>query len=251
MIARVAPAACDFRARAQIEPCFRKILSASLMMSSSLPGRIVGISSTTVTFAPSRRQTEPSSRPITPPPMTIRCFGTSGILSAPMFDSTRFSSNFRNGSSIGTEPVAMMTFCGDRSDCRAVGRRPRRCSPARSVPRPFAQVILFFLKRNSMPLVFCADDVVLPLQHRGEVEPDAVGGDAVVRGVLPHELVVLGRVEERLGRDAADVDAGAAERLVHLDADGGEAELRGADGGDVAARSAADDHDVGSRRRAR
>ena len=80
------------------------------MISSSFPGRIVGISSITVTLAPSLRQTEPSSRPITPPPITTRCFGTSGIVSAPMFDSTRFSSNLRNGSSIGTEPVAMMTF---------------------------------------------------------------------------------------------------------------------------------------------
>ena len=31
------------------------------------------MSSTTVTFAPSRRHTDPSSRPITPPPMTTRC----------------------------------------------------------------------------------------------------------------------------------------------------------------------------------
>src|SRR5687768_17764952 len=38
----------------------------------------------------------------TPPPTTIRCFGTSGMMSAPMFESTRSSSNLRNGSSIGT-----------------------------------------------------------------------------------------------------------------------------------------------------
>ena len=74
-----------------------------------MPGRIAGSSSTTVTFAPSRRQTLPSSSPITPPPITMRCFGTSGIVSAPTFESTRCSSNFRKGSSIGTEPVAMMT----------------------------------------------------------------------------------------------------------------------------------------------
>ena len=66
------------------------------------------MNSTTVTFAPSRRHTLPSSRPMTPPPTTMRCFGTCGILSAPTLDSTRSSSNFRNGSSIGTEPVAMM-----------------------------------------------------------------------------------------------------------------------------------------------
>ena len=112
-------------------------------------------------------------------------------------------------------------------------------------PRPFAHVILFFRNRNSMPFVFCADDVVLPLQHRREVErqrrrsPMPCAAAACCR-----ELVVLGRREQRLGRNAADVDARAAERLVHLDADGGEAELRGANRGDVAAGSAADDDDV-------
>ena len=36
--------------------------------------------------------------------------GTLGIVSAPTLERTRCSSNFRKGSSIGTEPVAMMTF---------------------------------------------------------------------------------------------------------------------------------------------
>ena len=35
-----------------------------------MPGRIWSRYSTTVTLAPSRRQTEPSSSPITPPPIT-------------------------------------------------------------------------------------------------------------------------------------------------------------------------------------
>src|SRR6185503_4078608 len=42
-----------------------------------------------------------------------------------------------------------------------------------------------------------------------------------------------------------DVDTGTAERLVHLDADSDEAELGGANRGDIAAGAAADDHDVG------
>ena len=66
------------------------------------------MNSTTVTLAPNRRQTEPSSSPITPPPITTRWRGTSGIASAPTLESTRRSSNLRNGSSDGTEPVAMI-----------------------------------------------------------------------------------------------------------------------------------------------
>jgi hypothetical protein len=73
---------------------------------------MVGASSTIVTVAPSRRHTLPSSSPITPPPITIRRFGTSGILSAPTFESTRSSSNGRKGSCAGTEPVAMMSDLG-------------------------------------------------------------------------------------------------------------------------------------------
>jgi hypothetical protein len=89
------------------------------------------------------------------------------------------------------------------------------------------------------------DDVVLPLQHAREIEAHAVEVDAVVLGVEARELVVLRGLEQRLRGNAADVDAGAAERLVHLDAHGGEPELGGADRRDVAARAAADHDDVG------
>ena len=65
-----------------------------------------------------------------------------------------------------------------------------------------------------------------------------------------HALVVLRGLEQRLGRNAAHVQAGAAQAglalavLPVVDADGLEAELRGADGGGVAARAGADDCDV-------
>ena len=51
-------------------------------------------------------------------------------------------------------------------------------------------------------------------------------------------------LEQRLGRDAAPVQAGAAEHRRALDDRGLQPELRGADGGDVAAGSGADDDDV-------
>ena len=57
-------------------------------------------------------------------------------------------------------------------------------------------------------------------------------------------LEQLGGVEQRLGRDAADVEAGAAERLAAFGAGGLEAELRGADRGDIAAGAGADHQDV-------
>src|SRR5688572_33403818 len=55
------------------------------------------------------------------------------------------------------------------------------------------------------------------------------------------ELVVLGGGEQRLRRNAPDVDARSAESLVHLDADCIESKLGGANGGDVTTGPAADD----------
>jgi hypothetical protein len=52
----------------------------------------------------------------------------------------------------------------------------------------------------------------------------------------------LGGVEQGLGRDAPDVEAGPAERLPALDAGGLQPELRGPDGGDIATGPGAD-HD--------
>ena len=53
----------------------------------------------------------------------------------------------------------------------------------------------------------------------------------------------LRRAQQRLGRDAAPVKADAAEMFA-LDERGLQAELRRADGGDIAAGSAADDDDI-------
>jgi len=47
-----------------------------------------------------------------------------------------------------------------------------------------------------------------------------------------------------LGRDASDVEAGTAESATLFDASGFQTELRGFDGGHVAAGTAADDDDV-------
>ena len=55
-------------------------------------------------------------------------------------------------------------------------------------------------------------------------------------------LEQLGGVQQRLGRDAADVEAGAAQRLAALDAGGLQPQLGGADRRHIAAGTGAD-HD--------
>ena len=57
-------------------------------------------------------------------------------------------------------------------------------------------------------------------------------------------MEVMTRLQQRLGRDAADVEARSAEGSTHVDAGRAEAQVGGCDGGDVASGTAADDYGV-------
>ena len=86
-----------------------------------------------------------------------------------------------------------------------------------------------------MPLGQRFDHLVLALQHRRQIEPQTVDRDAVVGELVARLLVVVRGLQQRLRRDAADVEAGAAEGRPLLDAGGLQAELGGTDRRDVAA----------------
>ena len=80
------------------------------------------------------------------------------------------------------------------------------------------------------------------LDDLGDVELEIVGAEAEL--VQPvHQVPDFGRAQQRLGRDAAPVEADAAQPVA-LDDRGLQAQLRRADGADIAARPAADDDDV-------
>ena len=85
-----------------------------------------------------------------------------------------------------------------------------------------------------------ADDAVLPRAHLVDVDARLLERDAGLA-----ELVGLGQdlgdVQQRLGRDAADVQADAAELLAAVDQRDGQPEVGGAERGRVAARAAAED----------
>ena len=70
----------------------------------------------------------------------------------------------------------------------------------------------------------------------------APGAEAKGVGMV-HVMEDFGRAKQCLGRDAAPVEADAAEILA-LDDRGLEAELRGADGGDIAAGTGAEDDEI-------
>src|SRR5690606_1470424 len=88
------------------------------------------------------------------------------------------------------------------------------------------------------------DDLVLTCQNLLQVQRDLAGGDAVAGNGLAGLLVAMRDVQQLLGRDAAYVEAGAAEAAALLDAGGLEAELGRPDCRDIATRAAADDDEV-------
>jgi hypothetical protein len=88
-----------------------------------------------------------------------------------------------------------------------------------------------------------ADDSPLPLAERVQIDLGVGEGHAAGAGALglgDH----LGDVQQRLGGDAADVQADAAERLVALDEHDVEAEVRCAEGRRVAAWPGSEDHQL-------
>src|SRR5262245_27859090 len=80
------------------------------------------------------------------------------------------------------------------------------------------------------------------LHHGGRIVGDLFRREAVILGML-QVMVDLGRAQQRLGGDAAPVQADAAE-IIALDDRSRKPELRRADRGDVAARTRTDDDDV-------
>ena len=86
-------------------------------------------------------------------------------------------------------------------------------------------------------------DGVAPGRDPGVVERDALRRDAELLAADRHAVVQLRRLQQRLGRDATDVEAGASE-LVRLDQGHLEAELGGPDRGGVPAHAPAEDRDV-------
>eukprot|EP01139_Manchomonas_bermudensis_P019173 Amastigsp_a676481_41.p2 type:complete len:221 gc:universal Amastigsp_a676481_41:1115-453(-) len=93
-----------------LRPCFLSSRSKALATSPSIPAPMASLNSMTVTAEPSRDQTEPSSSPMTPPPMTAMRLGGASNASAPVDETTFFSSKGRNGSAMGSEPVAITMF---------------------------------------------------------------------------------------------------------------------------------------------
>ena len=211
-------------------PWRAKMRWACLPISPSRPGSTRSRNSTTVTCAPSRRHTEPSSRPITPAPTTISRCGTWASDSAPVELTTRSSSISTPLSGATSEPVAM-TIALASTMCSAPSSPATRTLPGPAMlPVPLEGVDLVLLEQEGDAGGVRLHHAVLVAHHGREVELRRADLDAEALESVAGQLEHLGDVQQRLGRDAADVQAGAAEGRHLLDDRHLEAELGGLDG---------------------
>ena len=217
---------------------------ACFATSPSIPGRTRSRNSTTVTSEPSRRQTEPSSRPMTPAPMTTRRCGTSVSVSAPVEVTTRVSSISTPFRGEDSEPVAM-TIALASIVCASPFSGVTVTLPGAAIePGADERIDLVLLEEVRDAVDARLHHRILVGLHRREIELRRADLDAERLEAVAGEIEHLGGVEERLRRDAADVQAGAAEGRALLDDRDLEAKLGGLDGADVAAGAGADDGEI-------
>ena len=125
-------------------PSFSSDFCSWLVSSLSIPGTMAGKYSTILTAVPNRAYTEPSSRPITPPPIMVKRDGISVSESASLEVIIRFPSVGNSGNGVGIEPVAMIIRSAVSSVVFPALSVTRRDVELRNVPIPWNRVILFF-----------------------------------------------------------------------------------------------------------
>jgi hypothetical protein len=113
---------------------------------------------------------------------------------------------------------------------------------ARELRLPVEHRHLVLLEQETDPRGQLLGDATGALDHLLQVKTDVVRTEAELVEVM-QQVRDFGTAQQRLGRDAAPVEADAAQMLA-LDDHGLHAELRGADRGDIAAGAAADDHEI-------
>ena len=156
-----------------------------------------------------------------------------------------------NQPAVGLEPgKRLRPRAGGDDDVLGGDRRQRLAlfTGQRDAPLPFeprraidhGDAVFLHEKRDAVRQALC--HFAAARDHFREIETDIVGAQAELARVL-HQVVDLGGAEQRLGGNAAPVEADAAE-TVTLDDRGLHTELGRANGGHIAAGSAADDDEI-------
>ena len=220
----------------------RKTFSSSAEISSSSSGTMRGSISSNVTCVPKERKIEANSTPTAPAPTITSDLGTSGKF--------RISRLLRITLAVELDARQRARLrAGREHDVRgfdlgdlAVGLH-RHAARARPAAPALHRLHFIFAEEKLDALGVLVDDVVLARQHGRPVQLELGHFDAELLGVL-EGVVDFGVVQQNLGGDAADVQAGPAQKAVFFDDQGFQSPLRGADGGHVSARPAADNRQI-------
>ncbi len=181
---------------------------------------------------------------MTPAPTTRSLPGTLSSSSAPVEETISFSSIATPGSGATSEPVAMTIAFVSIVCFAAVRRRHFDLARRDDACRADERIDLVLLEQEGDAVDIGGNRVVLVLHHRHEIELRLAGDDAEGGEIMRGLGELFGGMQQRLRGNAADVEAGAAEGLALFDDGDLQAELRGADGADIAAGAGADDDEI-------
>ena len=185
------------------------------------------------------------STPMAPAPTIVTRPGTSPRVSASSLVMIRRPSGSSPGRRAGRGSGGQDQVVGGGLDVARLAARDADAGRAgqHAVAAQDGDLVLLHQELDAADVL--VDHGVAALGQRAVVEADAlVAGQAELGALLGHAMKEVGGLEQRLRRDAAAVEAGAAEPVALDEADR-EAELRGADGAHVA-HAAAEDEQVES-----
>ncbi len=211
--------------------------------SRSAPGNSPSVISTMVTALPRAAYTEPSSRPMYPPPTTRSDLGMSGRSSAPVESMTRGSSTFSEAGTAGVDPVARIAW----SKCRTSSPSPVRVtvSVCGSLSRCEALNVLHLakLREGSGAVRQSLDDSVLEGAKLREVDVWLTERHTPCSRVSRFAQK-SGHMQQGLGRDAAAVHAHSTRLRFGIDERDAETQIGGQKCGGISAGAATDDDDL-------
>ncbi len=188
------------------------------LTSASSLAMIDGSISTMVTFVPIALNMHASSTAITPPPMQTRLSGTFGMFIASSLKITLRPSRPGNGGRIGTEPFARIRLRA-RSSCVEPSFILTLTCPGVHVRRALENRHPVGLEQLAHAPGQLLHHLVLEGDDRLHVERRLGLRAGSQRFKMLAALVKLRDVQERLRRDAADVEARPADILLLDDAD--------------------------------
>ena len=148
-------------------PCFLKTLAASLAIWPSTAGKKLSSASSNTTLLPRRAQTLPSSRPITPAPITPSLPGTDWNSRAPVESTIISWSTGAGGMATGTEPAAIIIFSASKIDTVPSAAVTSTFLPANTFPAPSIVVTPLAWNKPPMPPIICATTPSLRLIMAG------------------------------------------------------------------------------------